>query len=327
MFERVTYADLQFVGSPLEKSHGEELDEGELTYENLQGSRAQEEPPRTGQGAKGQSLLQETPVRAEGPAVAQGIKPRKQQPAARTRSALVSGHQDSGGWRPQTRWAALGVLGISLFLLSIIVSLGVQYVQATRQLQQASQDHAAELNSTVVALWHSWAAENWTQQQLQQQELLLDQANRNLDFLWRERMSLMANLSQASSCQQIGCCSPGWKLFRWKCLRISDRPKTWEGSQQDCKGTSSHLLILKTSWDAHDVWPPASPERSNRYWIGLKKSRSNFFWVDQTPDIGISMGGSSYKQGCVELHEGALNVCPCSEGKKFICEKPARPWP
>lgn len=76
--------------------------------------------------------------------------------------------------------------------------------QATRQLQQASRDHAAELNSTVVALWHSWAAENRTQQQLQQQELLVDQANRSLALLWRERMSLMANLSQASSCQQIG---------------------------------------------------------------------------------------------------------------------------
>ncbi|XP_058028479.1 B-cell differentiation antigen CD72-like isoform X2 [Ahaetulla prasina] len=297
MFERVTYADLQFIGSPLETSRGEELDEGEPAYENIQGSGAQEEPPRTGQGGEGQSLLRETSRRTEGPAVAQGIKPRKQHPAART------GHQDSAGWSPRTRWAALGVLGISLFLLSVIVSLGVQYMQVSRQLQQAFRDHAAELNSTVEALWHSWAAENWTQQQLQHQELLMDQANRSLALLQRERVSLMANLSQASSCQQIGCCSLGWKLFRWKCLRISDTPKTWEGSQQDCKGSSSHLLILKTSCDAHDVWPSASPERSNHYWIGLKKSRSSFFSVDQTPDIGISMG------------------------KKFICEKPARPWP
>ncbi|XP_032069967.1 B-cell differentiation antigen CD72 [Thamnophis elegans] len=352
MFERVTYADLQFAGSPLEKIRGEgrsqpdgfsqcsppclppltpaclpEPDEEQLTYENLQGSGAQEEPPRTGQGAEGQSLPRETLLRVEGPAVAQGIQPRKQQPAARTQSALIPGHQGSTGWSPRTRWAALGVLAIVLFLLSIIISLGVQYAQASQQLQQASRDHAAELNSTLVALWRSWADGNRTQQQLQHQELLVDQTNRSLALLWRERASLTANLSRASSCQEIGCCPPGWKLFRWKCLKISDGPKPWEYSRKYCEGSSSTLLILKKPWEAHEVWPSESPERSTPYWIGLQKSWSSFFWVDQTVALGISVRGSRYKQGCVELHEGALNLCSCTEGKKFICEQPASPRP
>lgn len=81
MFERVTYADLQFAGSRQEKSPGEgrgrpgqpswgspprtfcpltstcfpEPDEGELTYENLQGPRAQGDlPPRAIQRAEGE---------------------------------------------------------------------------------------------------------------------------------------------------------------------------------------------------------------------------------------------------------------------------------
>ncbi|KAG8131369.1 hypothetical protein E2320_017959 [Naja naja] len=367
MFERVTYADLQFAGRKvLEKGRGEEPEEGELTYENIQGSRAQEEPPRTGQGAKGQSFPREAPLRAEGPAVAQRIKPQKQQPAASTQSALVSGHQGSAGWSPRTRWAALGVLGIGLFLLSVIVSLGVRYTQASWQLQQASRDHAAEhhtlqagleesqhllrltkqelnstkqeltstkqeltstkqeLNSTMVALWHSWAAENWTQQQLQHQELLVDQANHNLALLQRERASLETSLSHASSCQQIGCCPPGWKLFRWKCLRISHRAKDWEASQRDCEAASSQLLILKKPWAAHEVWPSVSSEQSNQYWIGLKKSWSSFRWVDQSPGLGTWVSPNSRepytKKGCVALHEGVLNWHPCDEKKKFICE-------
>ncbi|XP_026540777.1 B-cell differentiation antigen CD72-like [Notechis scutatus] len=313
MFERVTYADLRFAGrKALEKGRGEEPEEGELTYENLQGPGTQEEPRRSGPGAEGQGLPREAPLRAEGPAGAQGIEP-----AARRRSALVSGHQGSAGWSPRTRWAALGVLGIGLFLLSVTISLGVRYTQASQQLQQASQDHAAEhhalqagleesrhllglakqelhstkeeLNSTMVALWQSRAAGNRTQQQLQHQELLVGQANHSLALLRRERASLMANLSQASSCQQIGCCPPGWRLFRWKCLRIDHTPQSWDESQWDCKDASSQLLILKKPWDAHEVWPSASPEHSNHYWIGLKKSRSSFLWVDRSPGFGTSV--------------------------------------
>ncbi|XP_039225011.1 B-cell differentiation antigen CD72-like isoform X3 [Crotalus tigris] len=280
MFERVTYADLQFAGSRQEKSPGEEPDEGELTYENLQGPRAQGDlPPRATQGGKDQSLPQETPFQTGVTAAAQGLNTRKQQPAARTQSALVRGRQ------------------------------GCADLQASRQLQQASRDHTAEhhvlqasleesqyllhlteeeLNSTRVALWQSRVAENQTRRQLQHQERLLDQTNHSLAVLRSERESLKANLSHATSCRQIGCCPKGWKLFRWKCLWISDTWSTWDSSKQVCKYTSSQLLILKESWDAQDIWSSGSFEQSNHYWIGLRKEYSTFRWVDQSPVIGIS---------------------------------------
>ncbi|KAM3848667.1 B-cell differentiation antigen CD72-like isoform 2-T2 [Vipera latastei] len=329
MFEIVTYADLQFAGSPPEKSPGED-----------------------------QSLPQETPLKAGVPAAAQGLKPRKQQFATRTQSALVQGRQgcagcpewcvSPSGWSSRTRGVALGVLGIGLFLLSIIsVSLGVQYLQASRQLQQASRDHTAErhilqasleesqhllhlteeeLNSTRVALWQSRVAENQTRRQLQHQDHLLGQVNHSLAVSRSERESLKADLSRATSCRQIGCCPKGWKLFRWKCLRISDRLETWENSKWACNDASSQLLILKEPWDAGDIWSSGSLEQSNDYWIGLKKSRSAFSWVDQSPAFGISDRSPKckevkYKHDCAYLHEGAVHLCSCDRWKKYICEK------
>lgn len=131
-------------------------------------------------------------------------------------------------------------------------------MQASRQLQQASRDHAAkshilgekthhlqagleeswhllrlteqelnstkkELNSTKVALWQSQAAENQTRWKLQHQELLLGQANSSLALLQREKASLETNLSQATSCRQIGrfwalSGLPSSCLFQWKSL-------------------------------------------------------------------------------------------------------------
>ncbi|KAG8131371.1 hypothetical protein E2320_017962, partial [Naja naja] len=152
-------------------------------------------------------------------------------------------------------------------------------LQASRQLQEASSEHAAkshvlgerthhlqagledsqyllrltkqQLNSTMVALRQSQAAENQTRRQLQQQEL---QANHSLALLRRERESLVTNLTQATSCQQIGCCPHGWTLFRWKCLWASSEKKTWGASNRDCEWRSSRLLVLPEPWSARELW-------------------------------------------------------------------------
>ncbi|KAM6470138.1 B-cell differentiation antigen CD72 [Liasis olivaceus] len=323
MAESVSYADLRggLARSPPERSHGGEPSEGELTYENIQSSRAQDKIPRASKGATGRSC--------------------------------------------RTRRTALGVLGISLFLLTIAISLGVQCLQASRriqqvsrQLQQASRDHAAEqhvlgeelhalrvsleesqhllrqaqeeLNSTAVALWESQAAENQTRRQLQRQGLLLTQANHSLALLQTERESAEASLSQATSCQQIGCCPQGWKLFRWKCLWVSLTETRWENSKVACQDTSSQLLVLKKPWEAADVWDAGSPEQSNHYWIGLKKSQAGFLWVDLTHSLeiySVRAEGGRNRKDCVDLHEGTLNWCPCYLKKRYICEKPASAWP
>ncbi|XP_034297795.1 B-cell differentiation antigen CD72 isoform X2 [Pantherophis guttatus] len=254
----LTYADLRFARSPPEKSHGEEPNDGELTYENFQVPRGLEKE------AAECGPLKNTP---ELPCWA------------------TSCHR----WRPVTNRPMLGALALCLFLLATNITLGVQYLQASRQLQQASRDHAAkshilgerthhlqagleeswhllrlteqelnstkkELNSTKVALWQSQAAENQTRWKLQRQELLLGQANSSLALLQREKASLETHLSQATSCRQIGCCPRGWTLFRWKCLWASSERKTWSESKLDCERKSSRLLVLPKPWSARELW-------------------------------------------------------------------------
>ncbi|XP_025031580.1 CD209 antigen-like protein 2 [Python bivittatus] len=127
-----------------------------------------------------------------------------------------------------------------------------------------------------------------------------------------------------------GCCPQGWKLFRWKCLRVSLTEARWEDSKAACQYASSQLLVLHKPWEAADVWDAGSPEQSNHYWIGLKKSQNGFLWVDQTHSLenySVRAEGGRHRKDCVDLHEGTLNWCPCYLRKRYICEKPASPWP
>ncbi|KAM3848674.1 B-cell differentiation antigen CD72-like isoform 2-T2 [Vipera latastei] len=254
----ITYADLRFARSPPEKNQWEEPNEGELTYENLQGPRGPEKEVAVC------GSLQNTPE-------------------------LPWWSTCCHHWRLVTNRPKLGALVIFLFLLATNITLGFQYLQATKQLQQASHDHATrnhflgerihllqasleesrqllrlieeehnstkkELRSTLVALWQSQVAENQTQRQLRHQELLLDQTNHSLALLRSQRVSLEANLSQATSCQQIGCCPAGWILFRWKCLRVSSEQKTWKESRWHCEWKSTRLLVLPAPWTAGELW-------------------------------------------------------------------------
>ncbi|KAM6469731.1 uncharacterized protein PHA67_014711 isoform 2-T2 [Liasis olivaceus] len=293
MSEGVTYADLQFARSPPEKSQQEEPNEGELTYENVQGPWAQEEEAAGGP----LTSVQDPPLWP------------------------ISCHL----WSPVTNRQMLGALTVFLFLLAASIGLGIQCLQASqqlqqvsRQLQQASQDHVAEqhvlgeelhalrvsleesqhllrqaqeeLNSTAVALWESQAAENQTRRQLQRQGLLLTQANHSLALLQTERESAEASLSQATSCQQIGCCAPGWTLFRWRCLQASTQKKTWEESADACKRMTSQLLVLKP-WSARELWEAVGDAYGERELCLSKRFR-----IPGTPsglDFGVRIGNAS----------------------------------
>ncbi|XP_058028476.1 B-cell differentiation antigen CD72-like [Ahaetulla prasina] len=336
----ITYADLRFARSPPEKSHGEEPNEGELTYENFQVPRSLEKE-------------------------AADCGPLKNTPELPCWATFC--HR----WRPVTNRPMLGALALCLFLLATNITLGVQYLQASQQLQQASHDHAAkshilgertyhlqasleerwyllrltqqelnstkkELNSTTVALWQSRAAENQTQQKLQHQELLLGQANRSLALLQRERVRLETDFSQATSCRQIGCCPRGWTLFRWKCLWASSEQKTWWWSKLDCEERSSQLLVFQKPWSAQELWEAVgeaftqmlSPRNSQRFWVGLLKDQeANWKWVDGSPYKGSETLSNGYY---AIIHNGQLSSVGSSSWTpsrtyRFICERAASP--
>ncbi|XP_070587385.1 B-cell differentiation antigen CD72-like, partial [Erythrolamprus reginae] len=208
-----------------------------------------------------------------------------------------------------THRLTLGALALCLFLLVTNITLGVQYLRASRQLQQASRDHTAqsrilgershhlqahlhltkeELNSTTEALWQSRAGENQTRQQLQHQEHLLGEANSSLVLLQRERAHLEDSLSRASSCRQIGCCPPGWTLFRWKCLWASSERMVWWWSKMDCEERSSRLLVIPKPWSPREFWEAVGEALTQRleswelesFWVGLRKEKGTWNWLD-----------------------------------------------
>ncbi|KAM6469732.1 uncharacterized protein PHA67_014711 isoform 3-T4 [Liasis olivaceus] len=332
MSEGVTYADLQFARSPPEKSQQEEPNEGELTYENVQGPWAQEEEAAGGP----LTSVQDPPLWP------------------------ISCHL----WSPVTNRQMLGALTVFLFLLAASIGLGIQCLQASqqlqqvsRQLQQASQDHVAEqhvlgeelhalrvsleesqhllrqaqeeLNSTAVALWESQAAENQTRRQLQRQGLLLTQANHSLALLQTERESAEASLSQATSCQQIGCCAPGWTLFRWRCLQASTQKKTWEESADACKRMTSQLLVLKP-WSARELWEAVGDAYGENpwdaFWVGLRCEDWKCKWVDDSPYQGSEISWTGYHHNpYISMRNGHLQRGWSSTRAKYICEKAASP--
>ncbi|XP_015261019.1 PREDICTED: B-cell differentiation antigen CD72-like [Gekko japonicus] len=130
--------------------------------------------------------------------------------------------------------------------------LGSQEENLTQTLRLLSRAQT-ELSTTRLALWQSREDRNRTQRQLEEERKQWRLAKSRLQ---EEKAKATRELAEAKSCQQMGCCPPGWALFRWKCLRVSSEWETWEGSRRDCGEQEAQLLILKP-WDAGTFWRDA----------------------------------------------------------------------
>nr|XP_028605228.1 B-cell differentiation antigen CD72-like [Podarcis muralis] len=219
MAQDVTYADLQFVKTPPERSQEKgtwnqveqirmppsvtdpsaplpDPGEGELTYENVQG------PPCQGE---------RTPTATEG-----------------------TKESDRRSW-----YAILALLAACLFLLTAAIGLGVRYWQVSRQLQQATEDGSAlahrigsqegslaqtqaqleeaqeELHSTNGTLRSCLAAGNRTQEQLRKANESLVLMQKEKDAVQQRLDQTMKSIEDTKSCQNIGMpvalCSGGWQ--------------------------------------------------------------------------------------------------------------------
>nr|XP_028605230.1 B-cell differentiation antigen CD72-like [Podarcis muralis] len=291
MSQGVTYADLRFVKVPRRESQeeGRGPKDGELTYENIQGPRTrgqeeeeEEETPREPEDARGESLV---PSPLGG-----GFCTTKSSRFSSLGNVKTAEEMEGKDWSyhhgclresdRRTWYAILALLATCLFLLATAIGLGVRYGQLSQQLQRESQNHAAQSNLlaqrldtleeslsssqellrkaerdlrlTRKALEESWRDGNRTQRQLGDQ---VRQADLNLTHLKHEKEQVERALGEATSCQQMGCCPHGWKIFRWKCLWVSpsSERKSWGNSKEACQARSSQLLILKP-WSARELW-------------------------------------------------------------------------
>nr|XP_020656337.1 B-cell differentiation antigen CD72-like isoform X1 [Pogona vitticeps] len=331
--EGVTYADLRFVRSPLEKKSpprepggGGGEGDGELTYENV-----------------------------EGPQLRRGEERLEEEEAAARRSSS-SGRAPKLGRR--SWFAASALLGTCLLLLGTTVGLGVRYWQVSQQLQQASQDHTvesvvlaerigtkerqlqeakAQLRSTREALQDWEAAGSRMQEQLQKREKELSRARDNLDLLMKEKLQeqqkreeseqelneMRRQLQEVQSRPQPN----KWTLFGCKCLWISSEQKTWRESKEDCEKKESQLLTLRDPSDTERLWEILpSVEQTHHFWIGLQKRNYYWFWVDdswaswtETP----KQCTTDRDGNCAQMSRGTREGCHCSTRHRYICEKAA----
>ncbi|XP_067320968.1 B-cell differentiation antigen CD72-like [Anolis sagrei] len=313
MAEEVTYADLRFVKNPPgnktpREGHGAE--EGELTYENVQGVRPagkEETPsaPKEDTGSKpwlkGAALaVLTTCIILLAAAVGLGVRywqvsgqlQRTLQKHAAQSTALAQRIDLQEGSLTQKE----DRLRQAMAELSSTREALQKSQEATRKtqeqlreashslgtLKQEKDETEAELQQTTEklasaqeALRESRKSTEKTQEQLQETEEFLREANRNLEAVKWEKEQMEANLHQATICRQADCCPDGWALFGWKCIWVSQERKTWQKSQEDCEEKSSQLLMPKESWEQRGIWSVLV--RMQRAKENLQ--RSNGYWI------------------------------------------------
>nr|XP_060619939.1 B-cell differentiation antigen CD72-like [Anolis sagrei ordinatus] len=351
MAEEVTYADLRFVKNPPgnktpREGHGAE--EGELTYENVQGARpaGKEETrsaPKEETGSKpwlkgaGLAVLT-TCIILLAAAVGLGIrywqvsgqlqkalqKHAAQSTALAQRIDLQEGSltqkedrlrqamTELSSTREALRKSQEATRKTQEQLREASHSLGTlkqEKDETEAELQQATE----ELASVREALRKSRESTEKTQEELQETEEFLREANRNLEAVKWEKDRMEANLLQATICRQTDCCPGGWTLFGWKCIWVSQQKKNWQKSREDCEGKSSQLLMPKEPWEQREMWHALvrmgrDLQHSNGYWIGLYEAYREKDW------ILVWVDGSHY-EGTERLMQHGYFCLKLNQGK------------
>ncbi|XP_027533460.1 C-type lectin domain family 4 member E-like [Neopelma chrysocephalum] len=84
------------------------------------------------------------------------------------------------------------------------------------------------------------------------------------------------------------CCPKGWRRFQNSCYFLSLDTMSWAGSEQNCTGMGSHLVVINSREEQEFLFNLAKEKVTNiyetKYYIGLTSYQNGQWqWVDQTP--------------------------------------------
>ncbi|XP_017685564.1 PREDICTED: C-type lectin domain family 4 member E-like [Lepidothrix coronata] len=84
------------------------------------------------------------------------------------------------------------------------------------------------------------------------------------------------------------CCPKRWRRFQNSCYFLSLDTMSWAGSEQNCTGMGSHLVVINSREEQEFLFNLAKEKVTNtyetKYYIGLTSYQNGQWqWVDQTP--------------------------------------------
>ena len=135
-------------------------------------------------------------------------------------------------------------------------------------------------------------------------------------------------------------CQQGWIGNETSCYKLFTSSKTWENAKEECEEWNARLVKVESSEENDFIKKELLPAKYGNYWIGLSDSANegDWMWTDGTQLDSDGYKNWGYNQpdnknnneDCVVIrirksdpdHYGKWHDRPCSEEKKYICEKP-----
>ncbi|KAI7810723.1 putative C-type lectin domain family 4 member E [Triplophysa rosa] len=205
------------------------------------------------------------------------------EPKNRNTPGPQSQNRDEAQNRKRSRWFVVITVCLGIFCVFLVIALILLYVYLTAERDQ---------------LWQNITS-------MTQKERELETKVKNFSVALKEKFS--------------GSCS----------YFISSEKKNWTDSRRFCRDRGGDLVIINTEEEQKYV----SSIVNENVWIGLSdtEKEGNMKWVDNTPVInGFWIPGEPSDHGsnedCVVISEFSdtfmnWNDLPCSEKRKWICEK------
>ena len=145
-----------------------------------------------------------------------------------------------------------------------------------------------------------------------------------------------------SLCYVGSNCQDGWTVYRNKCFRYFDSPKTWINSELYCQNLGGHLAIIGDESEeqvvrsliTHDHDHDLDDDSRSWVWIGLHDQNQEdvFVWVDGSPisyenwnprqPDNVYNGYHNATENCVLIddHKEGWNDYPCMHLDSYLCE-------
>ncbi|XP_060936758.1 early activation antigen CD69-like [Limanda limanda] len=124
--------------------------------------------------------------------------------------------------------------------------------------------------------------------------------------------------------QKVDCnpCGDGWLLFEKTCFYLSTVRLNWSMSKNNCTAGGGSLAVITSQ----SVQTFLTGETNGYFWIGLRRTGSQWKWVDNTA-LGDSYWEGKPSRGDCGLLKGSPQKnwisSSCTSVAYFICEKTA----